>query len=230
MRKISLLLAALVAALSSPAQAASSTFQVDLNTAGLSVINTDSLSLEFQLNSGGGTSSNTAAISNFQFTGGGGIAGTEYTFDNPPAQSSGNFTSGFSMSTNPNFTPGQVATSTGFAYTGQNFDATVTDIKFSVTLSDWTTGTTPTDFIVDIFDNTTQDYLRTTDPNGNLSLVTINLGRSLNTGELTTPPTVQTFTGTDVALSATVVPEPATWALSLLGGLVFLFMRRRVSA
>jgi len=222
-----LLLAMIAAALSTTAQAANSTFEVDLNTAGLSAVAGDSLSLEFQLNSGGGTSSNTATVSNFQFTGGSGIAGTEYTFDNPPAQSSGDFATGFTLSTNPDFTPGQVDTNTGFAYTGQNFDSSVTDIKFDVTVSDWTTGQVPTDFIVDIFDNTADNYIETTDPVGQLSLVTINLGRSENNGELITPPTAYGYSGTDIDISATVVPEPSTLALSGIAGLVFLFVRRR---
>ena len=217
----------LAATLITTARAASSTFEVDLDTAGLSAVSGDSLSLEFQLNSGGGTSSNTATVSNFQFTGGSGIAGTEYTFDNPPALSSGNFTTGFSLSTNPSFTPGQVANSTGFAYIGQNFDSSVTDIKFDVSVSDWTTGQTPTDFIVDIFDNTANNYISTTDPVGGLSLVTINLGRSANSGELLTPPAAFAYTGTGLDISSTVVPEPSTWALFLAGGLVFLIMRRR---
>lgn len=204
--KTALGLIALIGALVAPSAArANLSYLVDINTS--SIINHPSgpFYLDFQAIYGSGLAQ-TFTVSNVGFTGGG-LVGT--------GSSTGAV--GGDLWTSLTLNP-----SSGSFYNDffQGFDATVSDIKFKINLSTNAAGITPTSFSVSLLDNAVIN-IPTSGVGDSLLLANINDGMS----------TLQTSTGLGVIVTATPVPEPATYGLAAgvvaLAGVIY---RRRRSA
>ena len=197
------LAASALLACATPGRAALS-YNVYLNTASL-IGNTNApFSLDVVLSSGSQVpnSDNTITLSNFIFTGGS-VGAVSY--------SAGGQTG--SMSSTVSLTNSALDNELA-----QQFASTVTQIQFSVSMTSNTNNPFPDQFNVSILDANLNN-IATTDPSGGntLLLVNINTGQTLNS--------VNTYRstagGTGPGVTA-VVPEPASTATLLLGGLAGL--------
>jgi hypothetical protein len=201
-----------VAMLAAPAVKASDfLFHVDLNTTALKSAANGPFTLDFQLNQGGGTLSNTVTLRNFLFagTGAGPANETPFTFGN----ASGDLGSSITLvdsKANP------------FNEISQGFTAGTTDIQFDVDITGNYSGTTPDQFLVAIQDGN-YAYLPTS-ATDQQSLVTMDISANnqivVGTSTTTTVPTG--------VVTATVVPEPSSFVamISSLGMLLGLRRRR----
>jgi len=202
------LLATAIALLTAPALSAQTlTFGVDLNTATLNAQNSANAPffLDFQLNYGSNTlPTSTVTLSNFQFTNGSasGSATTTGTV-------TGNLTASDIILT---------ASSTSLMNElYQPFSSGTTDIKFSVSVTGFGVGVTPTSFTSAIMDSSLgfPAQIFTTAPDTE-SMVVLNLGAAPsigNVGAFSSLSSADTNTSvTGVSASITPVPEPSTTA------------------
>lgn len=197
------LLATGIALLSqSAARAQSFTFNVDLVTANLAQDAANApFDLDFQLNNGNGTVTNTVTLSNFVFSNGSALGSATTN-----GLATGDLTSAVVLTAN---------STSQFNELFQQFSAGTTNISFTATVSQNGSGSTPTEFAAAILDNSLgfPAQIYTTAPD-TASLVTLNLGTA------NTLSNVGTFTSTASAdgqtpvtgVSAAVIPEPATTA------------------
>jgi hypothetical protein len=193
----------------SAAKADNFLFHVDLNTAALVSAANGPFFLDFQLNQGTGTLSNTVALSNFTFTGGS-ASGSASLFGN----ASGNFGSGFSLVD---------STSSPFNEAFQGFTASTTDIQFDVSVTRNSPGSTPDAFIVSILDSEAGNPQITTNAPDSVSMVALNIGTN------NTIANVGAFTSTAPAgatATVTAVPEPSSF-VAMAGGIGMLLGFRR---
>jgi hypothetical protein len=186
-----------------PAYADTLNFPVMLDTPGLvgNLNGPFSVAFVFTDGSGAGDSNNSVLLSAFAF--GGGSAGSVSSFS---GGASGNLSSGISLTDNSFFSELVSAFTPG------------STLSFSVnTTTNVDGGGTPDQFSFSIL-NGSGSNIKTQDPTGANSLLTVNID-SAN-------PTIQTFASEFTpAPTATVVPEPAT--LLLVGtGLVVAFRSR----
>lgn len=219
-----LLLAGAVALLSAPAlRSQTLTFDVNINTAGLSAEAADApFYLDFQLLYGNSAlASNTATLSNFVLTSGS-ASGSAVT----SGSATGSLASSVVLTANSTHTDSELYQQFSSGTTNINFKAVVTETGPDVG--------TPTEFAAAIFDSAGGSIapLYTTASDGQ-SLVTLNLSSS------NTLAAVQAFSATNssddtialtgVAATISAIPEPSTTA-ALLGAaaLVFAFCSRRL--
>jgi hypothetical protein len=196
------------------AHAANFNFHVDLNVASLVGAANSPFFLDFQLNQGSGSLSNSATVTNFVYTGGN-ATGSAMTFG---SGASGNISSTVLLN--------EAASPFNELY--QGFSAGTTDIQFNVSLSQNSPGVTPDGFIISILDSEAGNPPIGTTDSTNSSMVTVPITSANTISD------VQTFTSTSPAgATASAVPEP-TSAVALLGGagcLLGMFRRRaRASA
>lgn len=203
--KTALGLIALIGALVAPSAArADLSYLVDINTS--SIINHPSgpFYLDFQAVYGSGLAQ-TFTVSDVAFTGGG-LVGT--------GSSTGAV--GGDLWTSLTLNPSSSSFYNDFF---QGFDAAVSDIRFKINLSTNAAGITPTSFSVSLLDNAVMN-IPTSGVGDSLLLANINDGMS----------TLQTSTGLGVIVTATPVPEPATYGLAAgvvaLAGVIYRRRRR----
>ncbi|MGA2703350.1 MAG: NF038129 family PEP-CTERM protein [Isosphaeraceae bacterium] len=189
------------------------TYQVSVNT---SALDGQSGNLDFQFNPGGlGSESATATVTNFQT-----LAGIL----SQPAMLTGDATGSL---------PGTLTLNNGTAYNdvfqkfsyGSSFD-------FALTLSgpalDSPGGSSGSSFALSLYDGAGLTPLLTTDRNG--SVLTVNLNVSGTTSVLTFP---QSSTNSTPAASVSSVPEPSSlvlFGLGVLGLLAYVLRQIRVAA
>jgi hypothetical protein len=196
------------AAFCAPAsQAASISYQVDVNTSSLVGDADGPFSLDFQLNQGSGLATNTVTLSNFSFAGG-------------SATGSPNLSGGATGSLGSSVI--LTDTTDPFNEFFQTFSAGTTAINFDVTLTANVDPVIPDSFSMAILDS------------GLANITTTGLGDSLMLVNITasnlTLSDVQTFTSTapDAGVTVAVSPEPGTLYL-LMGaaGLIGLLAWKR---
>jgi len=189
------------------------TYQVSVNT---SALDGQSGNLDFQFNPGGlGSEPATATVTNFQT-----LAGIL----SQPAMLTGDASGSL---------PGTLTLNNGTAYNdvfqkfsyGSSFD-------FALTLSgpalDSPGGSSGSSFALSLYDAAGLTPLLTTDPNG--SVLTVNLNVSGTTSVLTFP---QSSTNSTPAASVSSVPEPSSlvlFGLGVLGLLAYVLRQIRVAA
>ncbi len=186
-------------------------YLIDINTAPIVGNAAGAFYLDFQSYFGSG-SAQTVTLSNFTFTGGSLLAGTDTT----TGAVSGNLAT--SLVLNPNS-----GSFNNEFY--QQFGSTVSDIKFTATLTTNAATGTPTSFVVAVLDNATNN------------IPTTGLGNSLlyfNLDGSSTNYQIATSTGDTggVTISLTAIPEPSTYA-AMAGGLSLfaaIIARRRRAA
>ena len=163
-------------------------YLIDINTS--SIVNNPSgpFYIDFQSIYGSGLAQ-TFTVSNVSFTNGGLTGGATAT-----GAVSGNLISSLVLNA-----------SSGSFYNDfyQGFDATVSNISFTVNLTTNAAGITPTSFSVSILDNAVMNI-----PTSGVgdSLVLASIGGASNA--------LQTGTGMGVTVSVTPVPEPSTYGLA----------------
>jgi hypothetical protein len=215
------LLASAIALLSVPAlRAQTLTFNVDINTAGLSAdLANAPFDLDFQLNYGNSSvATDTATLSNFVFTGGTAVGSATTS-----GTAAGNLGSSVSLTASAAHPDNEFY---------QQFSSGVTDIAFTARITEPGPDVgTPTEFTAAILDNSL-GYLaqiNTTAPD-TASLVTLNLSSSNTLSDVNTYASVSSADGQTAitGVTATAIPEPSTTA-AILGclGVIFAVGARR---
>ncbi len=211
LRGIAVLSGALLLACAGSGRAANLNYTVYLNTASLAGNTNAPFSLDVVLGSGAQTpnSDNTVTLSNFVFYNGS-VGGTTFSSGGEAGSMSSTVT---------------LTTSGEDNELSQSFSNTVTEIQFSVSMTNVSDNPAPDQFDVSILDKTLGN-IPTSDPNGGNTLVLANL----STGQ--TLSSVQTYQSTangEAPGVTAAVPEP-TPAAALLAGLGVLGLCARFKA
>ena len=178
-------------------------FSVDIDTTVLNSAADGPFFLDFQLNSGQGTQTNTAVLNGFQFNGGS-VTGSPTLFGGATGGLAGTVT--LNDASNP------------FTELFQGFTSGTTGIHFNASLSQNGPGSQPDGFSVSILDSTL-GQIYTTDPNQNLSLLSLGITSANSLAD------VHTYSSTapsGVTVAVTAIPEPA-YTVALFGGLATAF-------
>ena len=178
--------------------------------------------LDFQLNAGSGTASNTVTLSNFTFTGGSATGATStYSTPGSTAVATGDMASSVVLT----------ATSVGSHFTSglfQGFTAGTTSISFVVNTTTNLTGTQPAGFVVSIDDFTTFGIF--TNGPGGFELLTQDIqGTAAATiASINTYQSSGITDGHDTSGVTVATPEsgPGVWMLLALAGTATIISRR----
>jgi len=187
---------------------------VDVNTSSLGSNPNGPFYLDFQMNYGGAGIGNSALVNNFTFGGGASSGSAVVGVGNP----TGNLNSSFNLSANG---------SNPFNDIYQAFTPGVT-VGFDLTLTANPSGATPDAFLFAILDHTT-GQIPTSDPNGGLSLLEVDIDSLGHTVVKPYHGVNDALLGDYSAVTLAVVPEPATAAAGVfaLGFVCLTFFRSR---